>query len=130
MALVSVTRLRLRSNRYLLPFMFDTIFSFWQAKRAQGHLKSSLRRAQNRTFWTLSVWKDETAMRSYMRSGAHAKAMPKLQKWCDEASVVHWQQEGTQLPSWADAEQAMLERGRFMTLANPSLAQREKRFHL
>lgn len=130
MALVSVTRLRLRSNRYILPFLFDTIFSFWQAKRAQGHLKSSLRRAQNRTFWTLSVWKDETAMRSYMRSGAHAKAMPKLQKWCDEASVVHWHQEGTPLPSWTEAEQIMRERGRFMRLVHPSSAQLAKTFNL
>lgn len=128
MVLVSVTRLRLRSNRYILPFIVDTILSFWQAKRASGHLKSTLRRAKHRTFWTLSVWEDEAAMRSYMRSGSHRKAMPKLQQWCDEASVVHWHQDGAELPSWKEAEQMMLDLGRFTPVAHPSSAQLAKTF--
>jgi hypothetical protein len=31
-------------------------------------------------------------MRAFMLSGAHQRAMPKLFNWCDEASVVHWNQ--------------------------------------
>jgi hypothetical protein len=122
MALVSVTRLRLRSNRYLLPFMFDAISSSWQAKRAPGHLRSTTRRTENTTFWTLSVWESEADMRSYIRSGPHRKAMPKLQQWCDEASVVHWEQDGTKLPRWEEAEQMMRDRGRFTPLTHPSSA--------
>lgn len=126
MTLVSVTRLRLRSNRYVLPFLIDTVLSFWQAKRAIGHLKSTVRNAKHRTFWTLSVWEDETAMRNYIRSGSHRKAMPKLQQWCDEASVVHWEQDDNRLPTWKEAEYKMKEHGRFTPVAHPSSAQLAK----
>ena len=30
----------------------------------------------------------------------HRDAMPKLLEWCDEAAVVHWNQEFAELPDW------------------------------
>jgi hypothetical protein len=59
-------------------------------------------------------------MRGYMTTGPHKAAMPHLLDWCDEASVVHWNQADTAMPSWADADARMRERGRPSKVRNPS----------
>ncbi len=59
-------------------------------------------------------------MRRYMTSGAHKRAMPHLMKWCDEASVAHWDQEETALPSWEEADRRMREIGRVSKVNKPS----------
>jgi hypothetical protein len=71
-------------------------------------------------FWTLSVWDGQDSMRAYMTSGAHRAAMPKLLEWCDEASVVHWEQAEAGLPSWIEAEQRMRQDGRPSKVKHPS----------
>jgi hypothetical protein len=100
MAFISVTRLRLRSIRFFPPFLWWGLLSSVQAKRAPGNLKGTGLRDLHFTFWTLTAWTDEHAMRAFMWSGAHQRVMPKLYNWCDEASVVHWNQETAELPSW------------------------------
>ena len=128
MTLISVTRLRVRSIRYLIPFLWDAMQSLSQVKRAPGNLGAIVRWQKNNVFWTLTAWKDETSMRAYMSSGTHRQTMPKLKTWCDEASVVHWQQDSPELPDWQTAEQMMISRGRFTPLDHPSVAHREKQF--
>lgn len=130
MAFVSVTRLRLRSVRYLPLFLFDSVQSLEQAKQAPGNFKAVIRAQWGFVFWTMTVWESEAAMRSYMRSGAHGKSMPKLQTWCDEGAIVHWHQDTTELPSWETAEAKMLVNGRLTPLKYPSLAHQQKQIHL
>ncbi len=93
MALVSITRLRLRSWRFLPVFAWYVLRSSRQAARAEGNLAAKLLRERRNTFWTSTMWSGETAMKKFMTSGAHGKAMRKLAEWCDEAAVVHWTQE-------------------------------------
>ena len=111
MSLVAVTRLRVRSLRFLVPFAFYTLRSFRQAKHATGNLGVNVRRAEGFAFWTLTVWQDEAAMSAYRITPPHRHAMPKLLEWCDEASVVHWNQESAELPDWKTAERRMAESG-------------------
>jgi hypothetical protein len=59
-------------------------------------------------------------MKNYMTTGSHRDAMPLLLKWCDEASVVHWEQAGGSLPTWAEADRRMREVGRPSKVHNPS----------
>ncbi|MGH8209985.1 MAG: DUF3291 domain-containing protein [Steroidobacteraceae bacterium] len=75
-----------------------------------------------RTFWTASSWQDEATMRAFMRGGAHARVMPKLREWCDEASVAHWQQEEVSLPDWQEAHRRMIQVGRRSTVNHPTPA--------
>jgi quinol monooxygenase YgiN len=91
-----------------------------QAKQAKGNLQIKLVRDANLTFWTLTAWESEAAMRAYMMAGSHRDAMPKLLNWCDEASVVHWHQDTDELPSLAEAHHRMLTEGRISKVNYPS----------
>ena len=92
MPFVSVTRLRVRSRRYVPGFLIQSLRSALQAKRAAGNLAVSVLRDADRAFWTRTVWLDEAAMRSFMQSGVHRRVMVRLPEWCDEVALVHWVQ--------------------------------------
>ena len=61
-------------------------------------------------------------MRAYMTSGAHKKVMPKLQYWCNAASLVHWNDTVGQLPDWNLAEERLRRDGRVSRVRYPSRA--------
>ena len=111
MPFVSVTRLRLRSYRYLSQFAWAAFSSGIQIKRSPGNLQAAYLRESPLTFWTLTIWKDEASMRAFMMSGAHRKAMPKLLNWCDEAALGHWIQAAATLPDWKEAHRRMVTEG-------------------
>jgi len=102
MPLVSITRLRVRSVRYLPAFVVYSLRVARQAKSASGNLAVSLLGELNFAFWTRTLWTDERAMRSFMVSGAHHSVMPRLLDWCDEAAVTHWTQESLDPPTWLE----------------------------
>lgn len=120
MIFVSVTRLRIRAIWFMPRFALHAINSQLQCKRAPGFLGGSLLPDRKLTFWTMTLWRDQAAMRAYMVGGSHLKAMPKLLEWCDEASVVHWTQDDPALPSWEEADQRMRTRGRPSKVRHPS----------
>lgn len=122
MAIVSITRLRVRSWRYLPAFMFYSLRSFLQARRAEGNLHSSLLRDAGRVFWTRTMWTTEEAMKSFMLSGAHRQVMPHLLNWCNEAALVHWAQESQNVPEWDEAHRRLKQEGRRSKVHNPSPA--------
>jgi alkanesulfonate monooxygenase SsuD/methylene tetrahydromethanopterin reductase-like flavin-dependent oxidoreductase (luciferase family) len=122
MPLVSVTRLRVRSWRYILPFMFFTLRSYRQAKVAEGNLHVALLRDAKNTFWTRTVWTTEGDMKSFTLSGTHRRVMPRLLDWCDEAAVVHWVQDTNQPPDWYEARDRIQQEGRRSKVRYPSLA--------
>src|SRR5258707_4603321 len=122
MALVSITRLRLRSWRFLPMFAWYVLRSARQAARAEGNLAAKLLRERRNTFWTSTIWTGEAAMKRFMTSSAHGKAMRKLAKWCDEAAVVHWTQESPEPASWPEACQRLQKDGRRAKVTHPSAA--------
>ena len=123
MALISVTRLRVRSFSYLPQFLWDTFKSMRQVERSSGFLGGRLLVNAKRVFWTMTAWKDEAAMNAYRTGGAHRNAMPKLLNWCDEAAVVHWTQESSEVPFWHEAQQYMAKEGKPSKVNHPSSAQ-------
>ena len=120
MAIVSITRLRVRSWRFLPMFFLYTLRSARQAARAEGNLAAKLLREQRNTFWTATIWSSEAAMKNFMLNGTHRGAMPKLLNWCDEAALVHWTQKGNELPSWTDARLRLEREGRRSKVNHPS----------
>ena len=117
---VSVTRLRIRSLRFMPSFALRTLRSIAQVKRAQGFLEGSLLPDRRLTFWTMTLWDTRESMRAFMTGGDHLAAMPRLLDWCDEASVAHWEQTDPALVSWADAEAPMRAQGRPSKVRHPS----------
>jgi hypothetical protein len=122
---VSLTRLRVRSARFLPRFAWHTLRSLRQVRRAQGFLQGGLLpdlvpAKGDWTFWTMTAWESESAMRGYMTTGDHKEAMPHLMEWCDEASVAHWEQEGEALLSWEEADRRMRASGRASKVRWPS----------
>ena len=117
---VSLTRLRIRSFRFLPQFAWHAVRSNRQVQRTPGFLTGSLLADRSWTFWTLTAWDTQESMRQYMITGSHKQAMPHLLHWCDEASVAHWTQPETNLPSWLQADRRMRETGRPSKVLNPS----------
>jgi hypothetical protein len=120
MIFVSLTRLRVRSIWFVPLFAMQTLRSLKQVKRATGFQTGKLLADRSWTFWTMTAWDSQESMREYMISGAHKAAMPHLLEWCDEASVAHWSQQESALPSWIDADKRMRESGRVSKVRNPS----------
>jgi hypothetical protein len=120
MALISVTRLRVRSFIYLPQFFWHAFTSMRQAERSSDFLGGRLLVNAKNVFWTMTAWKDQAAMNAYRTGGAHRRAMPKLLNWCNEAAVVHWTQESLEIPSWREAYQRMAEEGKPSKVNHPS----------
>lgn len=119
MPFVSVTRLRIRSIRFLPAFAIHNLRTLRQVRAAPGFRGGSLLADRGLAFWTLTAWDSGAAMRAYMTTGPHRAAMPHLLHWCDEGSVVHWDQELEALPAWAEADRRMREEGRPSKLRHP-----------
>jgi hypothetical protein len=121
--IVSVTRLRLRSNRFLVPFIVYSVRSSRQARRSPGNVAVDAMRDGHGGYWTRTVWADDASMRTFMMSGIHRRAMPKLMDWCSEAALVHWEQDSAALPDWDEAHRRLVTQGRRSKLRYPSPAQ-------
>lgn len=127
-SLVSVTRFRLRSLRFLPFFLLHANRTIAQIRKAEGFVAGAVQRDADLAFWTMTVWRDERAMRAYGSSGAHRKAAPRLAEWADEASVGHWRQTGVQLPDWPEAVRRLREEGRTLALHHPAPPRPENGF--
>jgi hypothetical protein len=120
MVFISLTRLRIRSFRFVPVFALHVFRSLRQVKRSPGFQRGAVLADRNWTFWTMTAWDTQENMRRYMTTGSHKTAMPHLLHWCDEASVAHWEQPETTLPSWTEADKRMREEGRGSKVRNPS----------
>ncbi len=120
MPFVSVTRAHLSSPLFVDAFLADVVASNAQALAARGNLGTELLGEDTHAYWTKSIWVDQTTMREFMSSGRHAEAMPRLRKWCDEAAVVHWEQDSEELPSWTEAHRRLVSEGRPSAVEQPS----------
>ena len=120
MPVVSVTRLRVRSWRFLPAFFVAAMRSAFQARNAPGNLAVKILRDRRNAFWTATSWESEASMRAFMLAKPHGPAMRKLLHWCDEAALVHWDQADAQLPSWPEAHRRLIGEGRPSKVHHPS----------
>jgi len=122
MPVVSVTRLRVRSWRFLPGFFLFAMRSARQAQRSNGNLSVRVLNDRQRAFWTSTSWESEHAMKAFMLAEPHRTAMRKLLEWCDEAALVRWTQPDPDLPAWAEAHRRLVQDGRPSKVNHPSQA--------
>jgi heme-degrading monooxygenase HmoA len=123
MPFVSITRLRVRSLRFLPSFILYAIGVTAEAQRARGFIAAQLSASLfRRTYWTLTAWSDEAAMQAWRGSGVHRIVMPKLAHWCDEAAVAHWHAPVDEMPDEAETLRRMQTEGRTSKLRHMSPA--------
>jgi hypothetical protein len=125
---VSLTRLRLRSFWYLLPFQWYIYRTRKQIEGAEGFVTGKLLVDARLTFWTVTGWQSQKDMKAYRDSGPHHQVMPQLRRWCDEAAVAHWEQSGNLLPDWNQAYQRLASEGRLSPVLHPSEEHSQKQF--
>jgi hypothetical protein len=126
--LVSVTRLRVRSLWFLTAFLRQTFRSNRQVANANGFRGGRLLVDRRRTFWTLTAWDDERAMKSFRGSGAHAQVMPRLFHWCDEAAYAHWPAQSNKIAEWPEAYEHLVKEGRMSRVEHPSADHTQRKF--
>lgn len=128
MHFISVTRLRIRKLRYLPAFLVYSLLSMIQARRSKDNLRTSITRESGMIFWTITVWRDETAMRAFRNRGAHQRAMPKLRDWCDEATYAHWLQASAEPPDLTIAYEHIVQDGIVSRVKYPSIDHASRTF--
>ena len=127
MPFLSITRLRVRSVRFLPPFLWYATASARQARRSAGCHGVRLRRTSRGAFWTLSRWDDESAMKAFRGRSPHRDAMARLARWCDEASYAHWLEPSDEWPTWEQGAQRLATTGRLSKVDHPSAEQAQGR---
>ena len=120
MPVLSVTRLRLRSWRFFPSFVLYTLRSTRQVEKASGLLGGWLGGSGANAYWTVTLWRDEAAMKAFRDTDAHKAAMPKLLDWCDESAMARVEQPGDELPDGTQALQLLSQRGRVSKVRNPT----------
>jgi hypothetical protein len=124
MAIVSVTRLRLRSLRFLPGFIWYTSLSIRQAGRTPGNLGVRVKKTKGLAFWALAIRRDNKAIRAFVPASPHREAMLKLPHWCDEAAFADWQQDTADWPSRETASERLAATGRLVSVLHPSEQQK------
>ena len=120
MPVISITRLRVRSLRFLPAFAWYTYQSKRQLARSAGFLVGTLGSAPGLAFWTATAWADEGSMKAFRDTDWHKRAMPKLLDWCDEASVARWTQDTAALPDRTLMLERMTTAGRTSKVRYPT----------
>lgn len=128
MPFISVTRLRIKSIFFLIPFMRANEASAKALKVSTGLLKAKELMDKKLTFWTITIWENEDSMKGFRGSSSHRIAMQHLPKWCNEASYHHWFQEDNECPSWNVISEKLYSDGRLSKVRNPSKAQASNQF--
>jgi hypothetical protein len=123
MPVISVTRLRVRSLRYMPGFLWYTYQSKRQLSRSTGFLAGALAPAPSWTFWTTTAWVDETSLKRFRDTAWHKRAMPRLLDYCNEASLARWTQDTADLPAGAAMLDRLKTHGRISKVRHPTPGQ-------
>ncbi len=121
MYFVSVTRLRVRSIRFMLQFFRANEASIKAIRKSDGYLGGKELVDKSFTFWTVTVWDSDKAMKFFRNNDPHKTAMRNLPEWCNEGSYIHWLQESSEIPGWDILYSRMIAEGKLTKVKHPSL---------
>lgn len=108
MVYVSITGLRLKGPHHAPLFWWHAVRSMMQAQSAPGNLRAETRTI-NGVHHTLTVWTDEAAMRRFLGSGAHLRAMRVYRKMANGSTLGFLAETP---PDWDEVHDLWLEKGK------------------
>ena len=126
MAFCSLTRLRVRSIRHLIPFLRTNEQAVKALTNMPGYLKGAELIDRGFVFWTLTIWENAEAMKAFRNGPAHREPMRRISDWCNEAAYAHWTSDTNDLPLWQDAWKQMEVSGVFTKLRHASARQQNR----
>lgn len=97
---ISITGLKVKSPWLLPTFFYYAIPSSIQARSAPGNIDLQTTYIQG-IHHTLSVWKDKKSMLTYLRQGAHLKAMKAFVTIAAFGKIYGY--ESDTIPTWPEA---------------------------
>jgi heme-degrading monooxygenase HmoA len=119
-AVIVVTRLRLKDHSYLDDFFAAAVALVEQAKSSRGILGTDALAEANDTWWSCTAWDNYDSMRSFVNTDPHKSTMSRLDDWCSEASFVDWEQVSAQLPDWQESYRRIRADGTSANLTDPT----------
>ncbi|MBD2695161.1 hypothetical protein [Anabaena catenula] len=121
MAVLSITRLKLRSYSYLMTFLVQNEQVLKQIRQSEGFIKGKEMATVDLSMWTSTLWASEKLLKAFYLSGSHRQVMPKLNVWTSEAVSGHRESNTLELPSWYEVRDELDSIGHFIKLSHPSL---------
>jgi hypothetical protein len=127
-AVIVVTRLRLRDPALLDEFFTDAVAAIEQAQKSEGNPGADALADANNAWWSMSSWQDRRLMRAFVGNQPHRSIMDHLDHYCDEATFVDWEQDSPDLPDWQTNWRHLVADGQAAELTQPSAAHQTRDF--
>ena len=128
MAVIVVTRLRLRDPALLDEFFTAAVAAIEQAQKSAGNLGADALADADNAWWSVSAWQGRGPMRAFVDSEPHRGISQRLDHFCDEATFVDWEQASPDLPDWQTSWRHITADGKAAELTRPSDANQTRAF--
>ena len=128
MAVIVVTRLRIKDPALNEEFFTDAVAAIEQAQKSEGNLGVDALADADNAWWSVSAWAERRPMHSYVRSEPHQTIRSKIDHYCDEATFVDWDQDSPDLPDWPTNWRHLVADGQAAELSQPSAAHQTRDF--
>ena len=128
MAVIVVTRLRLRDPALLEEFFIAAVAALELAKNAEGNLGADVLGDADNVFWTRTAWQGTGPMQAFVGSEPHLSTMGRIDDWCDEATFAEWEQASADLPDWPTSYSRLIADGQAASLTRASAAHESRAF--
>jgi hypothetical protein len=128
MAVIVVTRLRLKDPAFFEEFFASAVAVVEQAQNSEGNLGADVLAEANNTYWTRTAWEGHDSMNAFVGGPPHLQTMSRIDEWCDEATFVEWEQADAALPDWQDSYGRLVASGQGATLTHATEAHHSRQF--
>ena len=128
MAVIVVTRLRLKDPALLDEFFADAVAAMEQAQKSAGNLGADALADADNAWWSVSAWRGRGPMEAFVGSQPHLSIQGRLDHYCDEATFVDWEQASADLPDWQTSWRHLTADGTAAPLTHPSEANQTRAF--
>jgi len=127
-AVIVVTRLRLRDPALLDEFFTDAVAAIEQAQKSEGNLGADALADANNAWWSVSSWQDRRLMRAFVDTRPHRSITDRLDHYWNEATFADWEQDSPDLPDWQTSYRHVVADGKVAELTHPSDANQTRAF--